>query len=297
VKSKDTQLLHYFARGFHWLAGNNPRAKSLLDVCRVADVWPELLVSKYHTYTEQRLLELVAARWTKPISELNLNFIDLCLRIHPAGDAIIQLIESTAPPKAASTINKLPKARAGEAGPSQCLAMQRANQSSKASEAEANQSNNKSSEAAKPAAWQCSMLINQSSEASMLTITNQSSKAEASEATLIETPPVNNLQSTGVKTIMADATTLPPDIMHKLQDALASIEQALLTKDPLIANHLRVSHGLIQSYPESVHLLTDAQIATIIDGLEVYTKTEIVKAIVKDTSTSKKRVKLGVEDM
>jgi hypothetical protein len=71
---------------------------------------------------------------------------------------------------------------------------------------------------------------------------------------------------------------LPEDIFNKLDMSLASLQAALVTQDPLLPTHLRSIHTLLLSYPESVQLLEDAEIANIIDGLEHQTKTFIVKA-------------------
>lgn len=71
---------------------------------------------------------------------------------------------------------------------------------------------------------------------------------------------------------------IPADVMVRLQSSLAALEQALIAKDPMMPQHLRNTHGLLISYPETVHLLDDSEIARIIDAAEVHTKTEIVKA-------------------
>lgn len=71
---------------------------------------------------------------------------------------------------------------------------------------------------------------------------------------------------------------IPRDVMMRLQSSLASLETALLDKDPLMPQHLRNTHSILISYPESVHLLDDNEIARIIDAAEIHTKTEIVKA-------------------
>ena len=72
---------------------------------------------------------------------------------------------------------------------------------------------------------------------------------------------------------------IPDATMRSLEMSLASLEQALLAKDPLMSQHLRNTHSLLISYPETVHLLEDKEIELIIDAAEVHTKTEIVKAV------------------
>ena len=84
------------------------------------------------------------------------------------------------------------------------------------------------------------------------------------------------------------ANQLPPDIINKLEMSLASLEQSLIAKDIMMPTHLRAVHSLLITYPESVHLLEDAEIARIIDGAEIMTKTEIVKAAAPKQTRSKK---------
>lgn len=84
--------------------------------------------------------------------------------------------------------------------------------------------------------------------------------------------------------------SIPRDVMARLQSSLASLEQALLDKDPMMPQHLRNTHSILISYPESVHLLDDAEIARIIDAAEVHTKTEIVKAAAAGKGAIRKKV-------
>ncbi len=84
-------------------------------------------------------------------------------------------------------------------------------------------------------------------------------------------------------------TTLPPDIVAKLTMSLASLEQALLDKDPLMPTHLRSSHQLLISYPETVHLLDDDEIARLISAAQIHAHIEIVKAAAP-RATSKKKI-------
>ena len=83
---------------------------------------------------------------------------------------------------------------------------------------------------------------------------------------------------------------IPRDVMMRLQSSLASLETALLDKDPLMPQHLRNTHSILISYPESVHLLDDNEIARIIDAAEIHTKTEIVKAAAAGKGATRKKV-------
>lgn len=86
---------------------------------------------------------------------------------------------------------------------------------------------------------------------------------------------------------------IPPDILARLDTALASLESALAAKDPLMSNHLRASHQILISYPETVHLLDDAEIARLIGAAQVHAKVEIVKAAAaKSTRAVAKKAKV-----
>lgn len=97
--------------------------------------------------------------------------------------------------------------------------------------------------------------------------------------------------------LMKTSDTIPQDIMTRLEQSLGQLEQALLAKDPMMPQHLRNTHSLLVSYPETVHLLDDAEIARIIDAAEVHTKTEIVKAVAAGKSSGGSRKKVDIGDL
>jgi hypothetical protein len=90
--------------------------------------------------------------------------------------------------------------------------------------------------------------------------------------------------------LMRPSDSIPQDVMTKLEMSLASLEASLLAKDPMMPQHLRSTHSLLISYPETVHLLDDNEIARIIDAAEMHTKTEIVKAVATKSAGTKKKV-------
>lgn len=94
---------------------------------------------------------------------------------------------------------------------------------------------------------------------------------------------------------MKPCDKIPTDVYDRLSMSLASLEQSLLAQDPLMPNHLRSSHQLLIQYPETVHLLEDAEIARLIDAAEIHTKTEIVKATASKSggAAGKKKISLG----
>lgn len=94
-----------------------------------------------------------------------------------------------------------------------------------------------------------------------------------------------------------DTQNIPHDILSKLEMNLASLEKSLLDKDAMMPQHLRNVHSLLISYPETVHLLEDSEIARIIDAAQVHTKTEIVKAAAKGGAASGSRKKITMEDL
>ena len=96
--------------------------------------------------------------------------------------------------------------------------------------------------------------------------------------------------------VIPETSKLPKEVHDRLLMNLASLEQSLLSKDPLMAQHLRNSHAILVSYPETVHLLDDQEVARLIDAAEIHTKTEIVKAVAAGKGASSKK-KLDVSDL
>lgn len=96
--------------------------------------------------------------------------------------------------------------------------------------------------------------------------------------------------------IMKHSDTIPADVIARLDQSLGHLEQALLTKDPMMPQHLRNTHSLLISYPETVHLLEDAEVARLIDAAELHTKTEIVKAAATGKGTGSRK-KVDISDL
>jgi hypothetical protein len=87
------------------------------------------------------------------------------------------------------------------------------------------------------------------------------------------------------------AGVIPEQVMQSLAIHLGKLEAALLAKDPEMPNHLRESHRLLITYPETVHLLDDTEVAALISAAEEYTKVRIVAEAAKGKgSRSKKEV-------
>lgn len=96
-----------------------------------------------------------------------------------------------------------------------------------------------------------------------------------------------------------ESVTIPPEVMSRLNMELASLEQALLNKDPLMPQHLRNSHALLLQYPETVHLLDERDaVGLIIKALQAHTNIEIVKAtIAKPRAASSRAAKVDASDL
>ena len=98
---------------------------------------------------------------------------------------------------------------------------------------------------------------------------------------IMEPNPQSNPQSN-------PSASIPPS----LTSALTELEQKLLATDPQIPSHLRNIHTLLRSYPESIVLLTDSQIKTLIDAASQVTQVFIVEKQTnreaKTTSRAKK---------
>lgn len=89
--------------------------------------------------------------------------------------------------------------------------------------------------------------------------------------------------------------SVPAETMTAISSHLDSIAAGLLTKDPMIPHHLRNTHQLLLSYPESRHLLSEPQVATLIGGLQYHTGIEIVKE--KAATAKRSRTKLSADDL
>lgn len=106
---------------------------------------------------------------------------------------------------------------------------------------------------------------------------------------------INLLNLTGETMKQQLEDRIPPDIMARLNESLLNIESALIANDPLISNHLRASHNLLISYPETVHLLDDAEIANLIKAAEVHTKIVIAKVTAPKAAKASMK-KAGLDD-
>lgn len=84
------------------------------------------------------------------------------------------------------------------------------------------------------------------------------------------------------------------DILFQKMDALTS---ALLSQDPKMPTHLAAIHSTLQQYPETVHLLKDEEIGTIIKASQEYTKIKVIEETVKKSAGRKKSGPVDLSEM
>ena len=73
----------------------------------------------------------------------------------------------------------------------------------------------------------------------------------------------------------------------ELQEKVASLSQALLSKHPQMPILLREIYQNLRTQPENVTILTEQEISVIVSGLSEQTKTEFASAVVKAPSAAK----------
>jgi hypothetical protein len=84
----------------------------------------------------------------------------------------------------------------------------------------------------------------------------------------------------------------------ELKEKVATLQQALLDKHPTMPTLLREIHKTLKEQPENVVLLSEEEIAAIVNGLKAQTQTEfasIVTKSAKSTSAVSKIKSLGVD--
>lgn len=101
--------------------------------------------------------------------------------------------------------------------------------------------------------------------------------------------------ATLTETLQKTVSVIPPDVMQDLMLRMATFEQALLAKDPMMPQHLKMSHQVLIQYPETVHLLDNADIAKLLEAAQVLARTQVVQEAAKGKGASKK--KMTAEDL
>lgn len=82
--------------------------------------------------------------------------------------------------------------------------------------------------------------------------------------------------------------------LYTLREEIESLRSALLSANPQMPQLLRTIHKQLAADAELTTLLTEEQIGVIVEGLQVHTKVELIKA----SAPKKKPLKsIGVGDL
>lgn len=82
---------------------------------------------------------------------------------------------------------------------------------------------------------------------------------------------------------------IPTEVMVELQAKLQLVSSTLVGASPEMREHLRDSHRLLISYPETVHLLDDAEIHDLLEAAQKLTNQRIISDVAKKKSSSKSK--------
>lgn len=87
--------------------------------------------------------------------------------------------------------------------------------------------------------------------------------------------------------------------LAELQQKIISLDQAVKQNHPAMESLLQTIHRNLDKDPELVHLLKEEDIAVIIAGLEVKTKTKIIDETVKSAASGRNKSlkNIGMEDL
>lgn len=97
-----------------------------------------------------------------------------------------------------------------------------------------------------------------------------------------------------------DAAKIPADVYQRLNMNLEALKTALLNKDPMMPQHLRNSHALLITYPESRHLLSPTAVSTLIGAAQAHMNITIVSkaaAAAVSKSGGGRGKKVSVDDL
>lgn len=97
-----------------------------------------------------------------------------------------------------------------------------------------------------------------------------------------------------------DAAKIPADVYQRLTMNLEALKTALLNKDPMMPQHLRNSHALLITYPESRHLLSPTAVSTLIGAAQAHMNITIVSkaaAAAVSKSGGGRGKKVSVDDL
>lgn len=97
---------------------------------------------------------------------------------------------------------------------------------------------------------------------------------------------------------MNTAQTTPQQ--DAIKQRLSYLEDALLSRDPRMKDHLKEIHRLLIVHEELVHLLSEEEIGKIIQGQQIVTQTTLIAAVSAPkarAANSKKASQLSLGDL
>lgn len=106
------------------------------------------------------------------------------------------------------------------------------------------------------------------------------------------------LVSTIIETVNASFASQPSRLGFELQEKVAQLQQSLLDRHPRMPVLLREIHTVLRAQPENVTLMSEEEIAVIVDGLKIQTGVEFAASALtpagkKSTSSKIKQLGLG----
>ena len=84
---------------------------------------------------------------------------------------------------------------------------------------------------------------------------------------------------------------------EQLQEAIATLQSALISANPGMPTMLRTIHKALQADPATVTVLSVEECGTIVAGLMKQTNTIIASGIVKNKGVSKKLKNISIDDL
>lgn len=82
---------------------------------------------------------------------------------------------------------------------------------------------------------------------------------------------------------------------YQIQEKLARLEAALLSKVPGLPSILREIHTTLKKDPDVVTLLSEAEVALIVRGLKKQTATEIATSAIKSPKKAMSKMQVGLD--
>lgn len=94
--------------------------------------------------------------------------------------------------------------------------------------------------------------------------------------------------------------TLPSKLPFELAEKLASLETLIKEKHPRMPTLLHEIHSALRAQPENVVLLSEEEITTIVEGLQIQTGVSLAASVVSKSGkagTTKRLSSVTVDDI